>query len=235
MERNDTALSYDTAHLVLLLDLEGYIISASKPMAAALGIKETALQQINFNIFLNAGQMEEWDSIIAEVKKNVAYHNDILLHLNTHSGNIIPVFLQVIRVSPLPLVLLSSATSIPQGVMHDTCIQPIKKGDDVLAQEIHDYVMENLENPLPSLHKLSAEFDTNEFRLKDVFRKKFKTSIFQFYNDERLKRSLKLLRNTDYSLKTIALMSGFNDYSNFSKAFRKKFGYKPADVNRNPL
>ena len=69
--------------------------------------------------------------------------------------------------------------------------------------------------------------------LKDGFRHFFKTSIYQFYNDERLKRAHLLIQQTNIPLKTIAYMTGFNIYTNFSKAFKKRFSYAPNVLQRN--
>ena len=103
----------------------------------------------------------------------------------------------------------------------------------VLIQKVLDYIQNHLEEPLPSSKELSAMFGTNEFTLKDSFRKVLKTSIYQFYNEERLKKAHLLIQQTGIPLKEIALMSGFNDYTNFYKAFKKRFDYQPSELKRN--
>lgn len=107
-----------------------------------------------------------------------------------------------------------------------------KQFDEELIQKVLDYIQNNLEEPLPSTKKLSQIFKTNEFTLKDNFRKLVKTSIYQFYNDERLKKAHFLIQQSVFPLKEIALISGFNSYPNFYKAFKKKYKYTPTQVNR---
>jgi len=112
---------------------------------------------------------------------------------------------------------------------------PILEGNDpatVIIQKVQDYILNNLEEPLPTTKELSKMFGTNEFTLKENFRTILKTSIYQFYNDERLKKAHFLIQQTTISLKEISFLCGFNDYNNFSKAFKKKFNYSPSDVNR---
>jgi transcriptional regulator GlxA family with amidase domain len=75
-------------------------------------------------------------------------------------------------------------------------------------------------------------FGTNEFTLKENFRNILKTSIYQFYNDERLKKAYFLIQQTAIPLKEISFLCGFNDYTNFFKAFKKKYHYTPSDLNR---
>ncbi len=107
--------------------------------------------------------------------------------------------------------------------------------DAVLLQNIYEYITEHLDEPLPSTKELSKMFGTNEFKLKDSFRHFFKTSIYQFYNDERLKKAHQLIEQTSIPIKEIAFISGFNDYTNFYKAFKKKYGYSPSDLNRKAI
>jgi AraC-like DNA-binding protein len=108
-----------------------------------------------------------------------------------------------------------------------------RKADALLIQKLYDYILANLEEPLPSLKVLSGEFGTNEHKLKDGFRHFFKTSIYQFYNDERLKRAYFMIEHTTLPLKNISVMNGFNNYPNFSKSFKKRFGFSPNELERN--
>lgn len=101
-----------------------------------------------------------------------------------------------------------------------------------VVQKVLDYIQNNLEEPLPSTKKLARMFGTNEFALKDNFRKLQKTSIYQFYNDERLKKAHLLIEETALPFKDIALSCGFSDYPNFLKAFKKKYHYSPSRVIR---
>jgi len=102
----------------------------------------------------------------------------------------------------------------------------------IMVQKAIDYIQNHLEEPLPSSKRLSKMFGTNEFTLKENFRKLLKTSIYQFYNEERLKKSHTLIEKTTIPLKEIALLSGFTNYTNFYKAFKKKFNYAPSELNR---
>lgn len=108
-----------------------------------------------------------------------------------------------------------------------------RKADVFLIQKLYDYILAHLEEPLPSLKVLSSEFGTNEHKLKDGFRHFFKTSIYQFYNDERLKRAYFMIEHTTIPLKNISVMNGFSNYPNFSKSFKKRFGFSPYELKRN--
>lgn len=99
--------------------------------------------------------------------------------------------------------------------------------------KVQDYIISHLEEDLPSTKELATMFGTNEFTLKDNFRKTFQTSIYQFYNDERLKKAHFIIQKTSIPLKEIAFLCGFNDYTNFFKAFKKKYKCGPSEILRN--
>ncbi len=103
----------------------------------------------------------------------------------------------------------------------------------LIVQKVQDYIQKHLEDKLPTTNELSIMFGTNEFTLKESFRNFLQTSIYQYYNDERLKKVHLLIQHTPIPLKEIALMCGFNDYTNFFKAFKKKYHYTPSDVKRD--
>ena len=109
------------------------------------------------------------------------------------------------------------------------------KVDAFLIQKLYDYIIANLEEPLPSLQILARKFSTNEHKLKAGFRHFFKTSIYKFYNDERLKRAYFMIEHTGIPLKNISVMNGFNNYPNFSKSFKKRFGFSPYELKRNDV
>lgn len=106
------------------------------------------------------------------------------------------------------------------------------QSDAMLLQSVYEYILEHLDEPLPTTKELSKMFGTNEFKLKDSFRHFFKTSIYKFYTEERLKKAYQLIQNTNIPLKEIAFTSGFNDYISFYKAFKKRFQYSPSELQR---
>lgn len=101
-----------------------------------------------------------------------------------------------------------------------------------LIQKVQEYILNHLDENLPSTKALAQMFGTNEFTLKQNFRTLFKTSVYQYYNDERLKKARLLIERTAIPLANIALVSGFNNYTNFYKAFKKKYNQSPSDLVR---
>lgn len=102
----------------------------------------------------------------------------------------------------------------------------------VLIEKVQEYILNHLDENLPSSKELAQMFGTNEFTLKHNFRTLSQTSIYQFYNDERLKKAHLLIEQTVTPLTKIAMLSGFNNYTNFFKAFKKKYNIPPSDILR---
>ncbi|HMI02126.1 MAG TPA: AraC family transcriptional regulator [Pedobacter sp.] len=177
-----------------------------------------------------------WQLVTEDAATDVNYHVTIQLIFITRNKKLVPSFCTISRLLYSDKIIISTVTTILQDALSDIPGNfkniPPRISDAVLIQDVHDYILKHLEEPLPTVKELSKIFGTNEFRLKDGFRHFFNTSIYQFYIEEKLKRAHLLIQQTDIPLKAIALMCGFNDYTNFYKSFKKRFNYSPSDLLR---
>ena len=57
-------------------------------------------------------------------------------------------------------------------------------------------------------------------------------STSEFIRTIRLKRAVQLLEKSDYTIKEIMFMTGFNTASYFSKCFKKLYGVVPSEYVR---
>ena len=74
----------------------------------------------------------------------------------------------------------------------------------------------------------------NEFKLKTGFNKLFKSSPIEFMRGIYLDHSRTLLLESNLSIQEIADEVGYTNLSNFSAAFKKRFGCAPSKINRKP-
>lgn len=217
------------------------ITSYSHTTAALLGFSDEELYLRPFEDFLHESVLERWHATTGKILCDASFYDNLPLVLVAKKGFSIPTDCTVCRLQHHPGIIISSAglamqdflTSRP-NLSDKQPPAPSKYPDAQLIQRLYDFILANLEAPLPTVKELSALLGTNEHKLKYGFRHFFKTSIYQFYNDERLKRAHLLIEQTDLPLKSIAYMCGFNIYSNFSKAFKKRFGYAPNTLHRHP-
>ncbi len=213
------------------------INSFSADLPIILRLTESELYKVNFEKLLVTQSQLHWETIKSEAIQNKQYHKTIQLLFLTADQKIIPTFCTISRLLYSNKIVISSVTTIlHDDLTHGTNITnnaTPKISDAAIIQNVYEYILNHLEEPLPSVKELSKIFGTNEFRIKDGFRHFFNTSVYQFYNEERLKKAHLLIQQSNLPLKEIAFMSGFNDYTNFYKAFKKRFSYSPSDISRN--
>ncbi len=98
-------------------------------------------------------------------------------------------------------------------------------GHPVVAK-IQFYLGEHYGQAL-SLSHLASRFYLSENYLCDLFKKNTGDTILNFLKKLRLAIACRLLRETDRSIKEIAGMVGFNDYSYFGRVFRRELRQTP--------
>jgi AraC-like DNA-binding protein len=226
----------------LVLDRFFQIQSFNSGIKSVLGFSEMDLLHRPLELFISPESIEKLTFVKESLQDNISYQTLVPLHFKTKEALFVSVDCSVSKLFNRPEIILSFVSPLPQeSYSHsiaekegDSEKQPgSRKSDALIIQKLYDYILAHLTEPLPSLKALSRLFGTNEFKLKDGFRHFFKTSIYQFYNDERLKRAHLMIQQTDIPLKNISVMNGFSNYPNFSKSFKRRFGYAPNAIQRN--
>ncbi len=98
--------------------------------------------------------------------------------------------------------------------------------DEIIAKIIK-YVDENLKSDL-SLDKIGSHLFLSKFYLCHYFKNKTNTSLFSYIQNKRI-ATAKILLENGMSAQDASYESGFNNYSNFYKAFKKITGYYPTE------
>lgn len=94
-------------------------------------------------------------------------------------------------------------------------------------------IIEHLSEPLIPIKTMSWKHAISEENIKIGFKQWHQCTYFQFYQNQRLHKAFQLIQEVDLSLKVIAIQCGFDDYINFYKAFRKKYGFPPSLLYRH--
>lgn len=103
-----------------------------------------------------------------------------------------------------------------------------------LIENLQSYLLKNLDQPFPGIKDLAGKFNASESKLKKGFKYYNGVSIYKFVQEKRLEKAHLLLTETEKPVSTIAQECGFVSAAHFSRTFKKKFGYRPTDVQRNP-
>lgn len=94
-----------------------------------------------------------------------------------------------------------------------------------------DILIENIGNPI-TIKELSRKVAINECYLKKGFKEIFGTTIFDFYQQQRMEHAKYLLYEKGLSVTDVSGLLGYSSISHFSAAFKKHTGLKPCDLLR---
>ncbi len=95
-----------------------------------------------------------------------------------------------------------------------------------LAREI---LIEHIGEPI-TIKTLSRKVAMNECYLKKGFKEMYGTTIFDFYQNQRMEHAKYLLYEKAMSVTDVSMMLGYSSISHFSTAFKKFTGLKPCEL-----
>jgi AraC-like DNA-binding protein len=94
------------------------------------------------------------------------------------------------------------------------------------AREI---LLEQIGEPI-TIKQLSRRVAMNECYLKKGFKEMFGTTIFEFYQNQRMEHAKYLLYEKGLTVTEVSSMLGYSSISHFSTAFKKQTGLKPCEL-----
>ncbi|MEO5564605.1 MAG: AraC family transcriptional regulator [Chitinophagaceae bacterium] len=97
----------------------------------------------------------------------------------------------------------------------------ITKAREVLIQHIGEPI---------TIKELSRKVAMNECYLKKGFKEMFGTTIFDFYQSQRMEHAKYLLYEKGLSVTDVSMLLGYSSISHFSTAFKKHTGLKPCEL-----
>jgi len=81
-----------------------------------------------------------------------------------------------------------------------------------------------------SLQQLTRKFFINSFKLKHGFKELFSNSVMKYVDEHKMNHAHSMLQDGRADVITVAEELGYRHYNNFSTAFKKRFGYSPAEI-----
>ena len=96
----------------------------------------------------------------------------------------------------------------------------------IKAREI---LLQHIGEPI-TIKALSRKVAINECYLKKGFKEIFGTTIFDFYQNQRMEHAKYLLYDKGLSVTEVSLLLGYSSISHFSTAFKKHTGIKPCEL-----
>lgn len=121
------------------------------------------------------------------------------------------------------------------STMHDCIIAKISldNGDDFnqngtssTVKEVQLYILNNFRGDI-SLESAAKSVGLTSSYLSHLFTKELNMNFKEYVSNVRFEYVEKLLKYTNMTTVQISADSGFNDYPNFSRSFKKRFGTSP--------
>jgi len=139
----------------------------------------------------------------------------------------------------------SDSQFLIKAMLEQLCILMVRKskpishtGDPQMRDEtvlqVVNYLNYNFRTKI-SLKQVAEKFLLNPNYLGEKFQKTLGVAFTTYVNDLRLTYAMKLLKNSDLSIKQISEDSGFTSVSYFIKLFSDKYGSSPQRMRNNRL
>ncbi|MBK7711349.1 MAG: helix-turn-helix transcriptional regulator [Bacteroidales bacterium] len=107
------------------------------------------------------------------------------------------------------------------------------KSDKEKIIAVRDLINERLNCP-PNLSEIAKIIGLNEYKLKLGFKEVFNNTVFEYLTEQRLNIAMQYLKDTQKTSSEIAYSLGYATPQHFNNAFKKKFGFTPNSVRKNP-
>jgi AraC-like DNA-binding protein len=110
-----------------------------------------------------------------------------------------------------------------------TCKFLANEADRDKVAKAREILIQHIGEPI-TIKELSRKVAINECYLKKGFKEMFGTTIFDFYQSQRMEHAKYLLYEKGMSVTDVALILGYSSISHFSTAFKKHTGLKPCEL-----
>ena len=144
--------------------------------------------------------------------------NDIILKMNNH-------FLKNLQEIQNLDNLCYSLQETLEAFMENMFDYIPGKNHDLIKKAI-SYISKNFSGNL-TLEEVADQVHLNPAYFSSIFKQSTGSSFKEYLNMVRIEESKRLLANTDYTIIDIAIASGFEDQSYFSRVFKKYTGLTP--------
>lgn len=217
---------------VFVLDAHHRIVDLNVKLAERLGYSPEALRYRPFESLLASDTLLAWRRCVTSEDSKTPLFWVVDFVFLAENGAKLPLLCTVCDALYNDWVFVLSVEFHLEFLTPMAEVGASFKNDVALFEEVHAYVLAHLDDALPSLRTLSSRLGIGEHKLHKGFKHFYGKSIYQFYQEERLKLGHHLIVTTRLQLKEIAYRCGFSSYINFYKAFKKAHGIAPSALLR---
>ena len=161
------------------------------------------------------------------------YYSDQYMHLKLEKNSPIRTLLEMMvieyanRKPDTQLILKPMVLTLFMMIARVYRAQAIAAAPISLTDQILQYMSEHISTA--SLKETAAHFSYNPNYISTLVHKETGKTYSKILLDMRMERALILLSHTDLPIEEIAYMLGYNNQSNFYKAFKEVYGQSPRE------
>src|SRR5437763_6122401 len=117
------------------------------------------------------------------------------------------------------------------GEKEEDCTSPFlfNEADREKIIKAREILLGHISEPL-TIKALSRKAAINECYLKKGFKEMYGTTIFDFFQSQRMEHAKYLLYKKKLSVTDVSSLLGYSSISHFSTAFKKHTGLKPCEL-----
>lgn len=247
------------AQMTFILDGEFRIRNFNAAAEKILNVPKEDIRNHHFEEFLSEDSREQWQKEALLISKDTEkeYFHTLRLFFSARNSLTVPSLCSIsslrLNKDGEKLFFVTALQTIVQSQKKEKEVQDallkLRKSDKSVTrsrqnllhrqedkkkiQAVYDYILNNLDKPLPNLRKLANDHGTNEYKLKLGFNQLYNTNVFLFQREQRLKRAHSFILESELPLYKIARICGFKSQPHFSKLFKKKYHYNPSELRRS--
>ena len=102
--------------------------------------------------------------------------------------------------------------------------------DDVVKLKKVEAILNSPGKSSPNIEALAKKYSMTKVRLSHAFKEVYGTSIYNYYQHQRMQKAHELLSTGNFSVKEVSEKLGYTNLSNFVLAFTKQFNTSPKSL-----
>jgi AraC-like DNA-binding protein len=106
----------------------------------------------------------------------------------------------------------------------------ISKHDVRQLMHVESLLIKDIHNRPPTIDQLATEAAMSSAKLKKLFKEVYGTSIYAYYQKQRMSVARDMLLSGNFTVKEVGLQVGYSNLSNFAAAFRKEYHILPSEI-----